>query len=75
MNPGSDSLLTEPQCTSLLGGLLGTLMTMAEPDSVIKALHWWADNPAHIQSLIFAVVTNPVASAMDSAMIQRKGNA
>jgi hypothetical protein len=36
--------LTDRECCKLIGGTLGCLMQMADPDSVRRALQWWAEN-------------------------------
>jgi len=38
-------LLTDRECTSLLGGMISTLMTNATPENVVTALNWWANHP------------------------------
>lgn len=36
--------LTDRECAKIIGGLLGTLVQLAEPETVRKAVHWWAEN-------------------------------
>lgn len=36
--------LTTGECRKLIGALLGALVQMAEPNDVLSAVRWWADD-------------------------------
>ena len=38
--------LTDRECTRILGGVIGGLMTMADGDTVRAAMRWWVDSDA-----------------------------
>lgn len=37
--------LSDRECAKLLGGNIGVLMQMAEPNAVRRAVKWWAEQP------------------------------
>ena len=36
---------TDRECTKILGGVIGALLQSAPPDTVKRALRWWAEFP------------------------------
>lgn len=38
--------LTDRECANILGGLIGSLCTMANPEQVKAAVKWWAETNA-----------------------------
>jgi len=43
--------LTDRACTRLLGGLIGCLCGLADPENVKRAVQWWAENPEAIDMI------------------------
>lgn len=37
--------LTDRECSKIIGGLLGSLCTVADVDAVRRAVQWWAETP------------------------------
>jgi len=54
-------LLTDRECTKILGGVVGALMTMATPETVVIALNWWVEHPEALPLL--AKMTESVRAA------------
>lgn len=38
--------LTDRKCANIIGGLIGSLCTMANPEQVKAAVKWWAETNA-----------------------------
>lgn len=57
--------LTDRECTSLLGGLLGALCENADPKTVRAAVRWWAQNDAAWDALS-TITTNVACVTKDS---------
>jgi hypothetical protein len=51
LDPRTARELTDRECSKIIGGMIGGLMTMARSETVRAAMRWWVDSDEAWQAM------------------------